>query len=126
MASYGHQVLRLPLYHPELNPIEKIWASVKNWVAERNITFKLKEVECLVRKRFSEITINNWAAICRHVAKTEDEYILREAMLDEALEQFDFIVNTSSSDESFEECSEDEQTKVDDLGVEFLSSDEEN
>jgi hypothetical protein len=126
MASYGHQVLRLPLYHPELNPIEKIWASVKNWVAERNITFKLKDVECLVRKRFSEITINNWAAICRHVAKTEDEYILREAMLDEALEQFDFIVNTSSSDESFEECSEDEQTKVDDLGVEFLSSDEEN
>jgi hypothetical protein len=114
MASYGHQVLRLPLYHPELNPIEKIWASVKNWVAERNITFKLKDVECLVRKRFSEIT------------KTEDEYILREAMLDEALEQFDFIVNTSSSDESFEECSEDEQTKVDDLGVEFLSSDEEN
>jgi transposase len=47
MASYGHKVLRLPSYHPELNPIEKIWASVKNWVAVHNTTFKLKDVEQL-------------------------------------------------------------------------------
>jgi hypothetical protein len=48
----------------------------------------------------------------------------------------DFIINTGCSDESFGECSEDEDsfhyfhrgstTKVCDIGVEFLLSDEEN
>jgi len=29
LAEYGHTVIRLPLYHPDLNPIEKIWGNVK-------------------------------------------------------------------------------------------------
>jgi transposase len=41
MAQHGHSVLRLPPYHPELNPIEKIWALVKNYVETYNVTFKL-------------------------------------------------------------------------------------
>ncbi|XP_063924723.1 uncharacterized protein LOC135138677 [Zophobas morio] len=138
MAQHGHQVLRLPPYHPELNPIEKIWANVKNWVAGQNTTFKLKDVETLARKRFAEITPDNWAAICSHVAKTEDDYIIRERMLDEALEEFEFMVNTGSSDESFGETSDEEdfytysqqpstsKTHTDDLGVTPLDDDEYN
>jgi transposase len=104
MATYGHEVLRLLPYHPELNPIEKIWASVKNWVAVHNTTFKLKDVEQLARRRFSEITADNWAGICRYVAKLEDDHITRAIMLrvDEALEECEFVVNTSSSDEFWE------------------------
>lgn len=30
LEAHGHNVLRLPPYHPDFNPIEKIWASVKN------------------------------------------------------------------------------------------------
>ncbi|RZB39640.1 DDE 3 domain containing protein [Asbolus verrucosus] len=37
LNEHGHNVLRLPPYHPEFNPIEKIWAITKNWVASRNI-----------------------------------------------------------------------------------------
>lgn len=40
LEEHGHKVLRLPPYHPELNPIEKIWATVKNWVGQHNTTFK--------------------------------------------------------------------------------------
>ncbi|XP_055904959.1 uncharacterized protein LOC129940597 [Eupeodes corollae] len=32
----GHEVLRLPPYHCELNPIELVWAQVKGFVACRN------------------------------------------------------------------------------------------
>uniref|UniRef100_A0A6P7H944 Uncharacterized protein LOC114348897 n=1 Tax=Diabrotica virgifera virgifera TaxID=50390 RepID=A0A6P7H944_DIAVI len=38
LAQHGHSVLRLPPYHPELNPIEKIWAILKNEVAAKNTT----------------------------------------------------------------------------------------
>lgn len=38
-AKKAHTVPRLPPYHPELNPIEKIWSIGKNWVASRNVKF---------------------------------------------------------------------------------------
>jgi transposase len=40
LAEHSHTVLRLPPYYPELIPIELIWATVKNWIAEKNVTFK--------------------------------------------------------------------------------------
>ena len=39
LTEHGHTVIRLPPYHPDLNPIEKIWGTVR--VAEKNVTFKL-------------------------------------------------------------------------------------
>jgi transposase len=41
LARYGHVALRLRPYNPELNPTEKMWAMVKNWVAMKNVTFQL-------------------------------------------------------------------------------------
>ena len=37
---YGHEVLRLPPYHPDFNPIELIWSQLKSTVRSRNVTFK--------------------------------------------------------------------------------------
>ena len=64
LEEHGHIVLRLPPYHPELNPIEKIWAQVKRNVASRNTTFKLSNVENLTREEFGNVTVEDWAAIC--------------------------------------------------------------
>lgn len=32
-AEHGHEILRTPPYHPELQPIETCWGVVKNQVA---------------------------------------------------------------------------------------------
>ena len=45
---HDHKVLRTPVRHCELNPIELIWAHVKGFVAENNTTFRLKDVKELV------------------------------------------------------------------------------
>lgn len=37
-AEEGHQVVRLPPYHCELNPIELIWSQLKGFVRSRNTT----------------------------------------------------------------------------------------
>ena len=34
--EYGHEILRLPPYHCELNPLELAWAAEKNYVAGEN------------------------------------------------------------------------------------------
>ena len=35
LAEHGHTVIRLPPYHPDLNPIEKIWSIVKTRIAAK-------------------------------------------------------------------------------------------
>jgi transposase len=46
--SHGHEVLRLPAYHCELNPIELIWAQVKGHFASDIKTRKASELKGLV------------------------------------------------------------------------------
>lgn len=63
----GHAVLRLPPYHPDLNPIENIWGILKNVVADKNTTFKLKAVVKILNEELDdEKYVNYWRAACRH------------------------------------------------------------
>src|SRR3978361_1221174 len=47
LREHGHVALRLPPYHPDLNPTENIWAQVKNNIARKNVDFKLETVRRL-------------------------------------------------------------------------------
>ena len=41
----GHEVVRIPLYNCELNPIELCWSQVKGYIKEHNTDFKLSSVK---------------------------------------------------------------------------------
>ena len=49
--EYGHEILRLPPYHCELNLIELAWAAEKNYAAGENKDMSLDSMEKLFRKR---------------------------------------------------------------------------
>jgi hypothetical protein len=123
LGQHGHTALRLPPYHPELNPIEKIWAQVKQWVASHNVGHQnMGELIKLTRQSFDRIGKANWAAVCNHTNKIVDDYVSKEPLLDVALEQIEFVVNTGSSDEEEEDDDDDEENVVEpdydfDLGV---------
>jgi transposase len=38
-VAHGHEVVRLPVAHCELNPIELAWAQVKHYVKENNTKY---------------------------------------------------------------------------------------
>jgi len=40
IREHGHEVLRLPPYHPDCNAIELIWSQLKSIVRTRNLTFR--------------------------------------------------------------------------------------
>ena len=65
LADYGHPVLRLPPYHPDLNPTEKIWGTVKTRIAAKNVTFKLQDVQQLAEQNFVSVTMEEWTVVCR-------------------------------------------------------------
>ena len=65
LADHGHTVLRLPPYHPDLNPIEQIWGIVKTRIAAINVTFKLRDVQQMAEQKCAAVTMEERAAVCR-------------------------------------------------------------
>jgi len=51
-----YEVIRLPSYHCQYNPIEMMWAQVKRQIATKNITFKMVDVEKLMHETIDLIT----------------------------------------------------------------------
>ncbi|XP_053372912.1 uncharacterized protein LOC128546425 [Mercenaria mercenaria] len=74
LKSHGHDCIRLPPYHADLNAIELIWANLKRQVAVRNFKFNLKEVSSLVEEAFGQITPSDWKSCCEHVKRVEKEF----------------------------------------------------
>ncbi|XP_054259724.1 uncharacterized protein LOC128984429 [Macrosteles quadrilineatus] len=86
LSKHNHTCLRLPPYHPDLNPIENIWAIVKGWVASRNTTYKIADVKKLCEDKFGSMTENDWLPLCRHVLKTEADYWESDHIMDERID----------------------------------------
>ena len=71
--AHGHRVLRTPVRHCELNPIELVWAQMKRMVARQNTSFKIKEVEELTNSTLDVITADYWRKCARHVIDIENK-----------------------------------------------------
>ncbi|KAF2888302.1 hypothetical protein ILUMI_17871, partial [Ignelater luminosus] len=65
--SQNKIVLRLLPYHCELNPIELIWADMKNYVAEENTTFKFQDMKTIFFEAVRTIIAQKWKNCIQHV-----------------------------------------------------------
>ena len=70
----GHEVVRLPPYHCELNPIELAWAQVKRYIKDNNKLFTLAHVKELTFAGFSEVDSDNWKKLIQHTSKVEEKF----------------------------------------------------
>lgn len=69
----GHDVVRLPPYHCDYNPIELVWSQVKGYVAANNTAFTLAGVEKLLHEGIALVSQENWSKDCAHVEHLEEE-----------------------------------------------------
>ena len=72
--EYGHDCLRLPAYHADLNLIELIWGTMKGHIARRNVSFKMTDVIQLTHDAIAAVTEDDWVSSCRHVEEVERKY----------------------------------------------------
>lgn len=77
------KVLRLPIGHCELNPIELIWAEVKRKIADQNKTFKIKDVNELAKAIIDDVTAESWQNTIEHVLRVEQDYWKFDQLVDE-------------------------------------------
>ena len=103
----GHEVVRLPVFHCTLNPIELAWAQVKGHIKANTKVFNLTEVEQLAWEGFQIVTADRWRKLIRHVReKVEDHYWSSDGLYEEYIRWFviqfggDSDSDTASSDDS--------------------------
>jgi transposase/predicted transcriptional regulator len=80
-AEHGHEVLRTPPYHPELQPIETCWAVVKNQIA-RNCDFTMANLMAQLEDAFSAVTAETCSGLIKKIREVEDKFWKEEVMLD--------------------------------------------
>lgn len=114
VATNEHVVLRLPPYHPDLNPIELIWAEVKNYVASRNIQCSFESIKSLAEEKFNLIGASEWAKKCDHVKKIENDYASAEPRIDDLVDSMIISLGNSDSDSS-EDDADDDLSGIEDL-----------
>lgn len=100
LQESGFSVLRLPPYHPDLNPIEMIWAKVKNRVAAENVDFTTTAVEDICKQKFSDVSVEDWKKRCEHIKKNEEAYRKMQGPVETAIERFVISLGDDSSDSS--------------------------
>ena len=95
--THMHIVLRLPVAHCELNPIELAWGFVKGYVAKHNKTHNLPEIEQHTCDGFIYTTTDMWKIYCRHVVDTNDCFE-KYGLVEDTLEEF--IIEIGEDDSS--------------------------
>ncbi|VVC30438.1 Ribonuclease H-like domain [Cinara cedri] len=96
----GHEVIRLPPYHYQYNPIELIWAQVKGEIAKKNNSFKITDVEKLANIAIESVTVDNWKRCVNHCERLQDEDFIKEGFRDKILEPIVLTINPEDSSES--------------------------
>ena len=112
IAEMGHTSLRLPPYHADLNPIELIWAKIKNEVADKNTTFKLKDIMPLVHQAIDSTDKAYWAKCVNHVETQENMYWQNDGL---NFHQPQIIINPNDSDSDVSLQSEGSDESEDDF-----------
>jgi hypothetical protein len=70
-------------YYPDLNPTEIIWVDIIQWVASKNTTVNIKDVEQLCYQKFKEIEQEEWANICQHMEELEQLCYEQEGIIED-------------------------------------------
>ena len=83
LINRGHQVLRTPPYHPELQPIRRhVGGIVKNEIA-RNCDFTMNNLIQQLKNAFGKVTAKTCTGLINKTRDVEDAFWLDDATLDE-------------------------------------------
>ena len=92
----GHEVVRLPPGHPELNAIEQVWGCMKRHVRSSLQRFTRTDLQATLEEAKLCATQEVWAGAVRRSREFEDQYWMTDNIHD-ALEPV--IINIDSDDE---------------------------
>lgn len=85
-------VLRLPQNHCGLNPIERVWSIVEDYMKSNNTTFELNDVKQLLMEGLNLVTEENWANFEKQTIDKEQRIWDLDNIMDEMMDQMDPMI----------------------------------
>ena len=73
VAKAGHEVLRLPVTHCELNPFEMARSQMKYFIKTHNTKFTLTDMERLTHEGFGVVIPERWRSLINHVKEMAED-----------------------------------------------------
>ncbi|CAF1502213.1 unnamed protein product [Rotaria sordida] len=103
--QFGVEILRLPVRHSVLNPIELAWAGLKNYIRNNNTDFRLVDIHNLAVEYLAAVDEPLSTSYFRHVKKYEDTFKAADKYVQEVIEATldqtdDETIDDSSNDVS--------------------------
>lgn len=117
LAENNHNVLRLPPFHPDLNPLTLACSAINQYVGSKMNKWNYYDAINLVAEKVKSMKMSDWEIFCNRVKAVEEEYSKSDHFIDILSEQFVFI---GSDDSDSEHESEEEENKS--SGQEEMSS----
>ena len=77
----GHEILRTPQYHPELQPIEIYWGVINNYCAT-TCDYTMNGLRQHLDEGFGKVTPSTYAAAVADIRREEDRYWREDAEAD--------------------------------------------
>ena len=103
-----HEVVRLPAYDCELNPIEMAWLQVKHYGKTHNGKFTLDALERLVNEGFAQVTPERWNSLIKHTQeKVEDVYFTSDR-LGNWKQVHEFVIYVEADDDESDNSDKDD------------------
>lgn len=107
MKAYEHEVLQLPPYMCDLNPIEVAWAKIKDIVKQHKIhsDLTLEQMRKLMEMSIVKITEKDWTDCDEHVVACEELYWEKDTLMENTLDTFVVEGNNDGDSNSDSESS---------------------
>lgn len=99
-AAAGHEVLRLPPYYCGFNPIELVWAQIKQEVKEGSSNDGRLRVEELTLKAVDNVTADDWKRCVERSKAIQEDYHKKDVAFERMFESFSSELSHSSSSSS--------------------------
>jgi len=93
----GHEILRQPPYHSELNPMEQVWAFVKDNLARRAANCKPDDLPTLTELAVAKVTPEMWRKYMVQTTEEEESLWRLDMVLDD-------IMDRAIADSERDEC----------------------
>ncbi|CAF1104810.1 unnamed protein product [Rotaria magnacalcarata] len=82
-SKYDIEIVRIPIKHCVLNPIELAWSGLKNYVRQQNIRFSLNDIEQLCSEWLAACDPEHVSGYFTHVHKHEEIFKTADKIAEE-------------------------------------------
>ena len=117
--EFGIEILRLPVRHSVLSPIELAWAGLKNYIRDNNTNFRLADIHNLTLEYLAAVDESLARSYFKHTKRYEDTF--KEA--DQYVRE---VIEPKLDDTDNDETSDDDQASDDDVNSDVWLDDSDN